>query len=102
MPMQPRPIAETSRPFFPIVRFVIVDASCEVACSLPFPRNPPMFVGAGRLDDQLIAGELVQTLQVLPDQTANQRAFDMERPGLRAFVDVVAAIRGFVSALRVL
>jgi hypothetical protein len=61
-----------------------------------------MFVGTGRSDDQLIPRKLVETLQVLSDQAANQSAFDVERPGLRAFVDVIPAIRGFVSALRVL
>ena len=61
-----------------------------------------MFVGTGRGDDQLIPRKLVPTLQVFSNQTANHGPFDVERPGLRAFVDVISAIRGFVSALRVL
>ena len=61
-----------------------------------------MFVGTGRGDDQLIPRKLVPTLQVFSHQTSNHGSFDVERPGLRAFVNVIPAIRGFVSPLRVL
>src|SRR6476661_7031710 len=102
MPMQSSPIADTFRPLFPSVRCVFFGASFEIPSLVSFPRHPPMFVGTGRGDDQLIRRKLVPTLQVFSHQTSNHGSFDVERPGLRAFVNVIPAIRGFVSPLRVL
>src|SRR4029077_1543679 len=90
MPMQPSPIADTLRPLFPSVRCFIVGASFEIPSLVPFPRHAPVFVGTGRADDQLIPRKLVPTLQVFTNQTANHGPFDVERPGLRVFVDVVS------------
>src|SRR5678815_2077149 len=101
MPMQPSPIVDTSRPLFPSARFFIVDTSGEIADSRPFPCHPPMFVGTGRRDDQLLPRKLVATLQVFSNQAAHHGTFDVERPCMRTFVHVIPAIRGFVSAVRV-
>ena len=40
MPMQPSPIADTSRPLFPSVRFFIVDTSGEIRPLTAVPTRP--------------------------------------------------------------
>jgi hypothetical protein len=71
---------ETALPKFPCLH---VHASREIALSVAFPGHSPVLVGTGRPDDQLTPGELVPTRQIRAHQTAHQRAFDVERPGLR-------------------
>src|SRR5437867_8274046 len=102
--MQPSPSAETSR-LLPSVRVFIASllyAKVERAISVVLPSDPPVFVGARRLHDHLSAGQLEEAHQVLADEAPDQRTLDVERELARAFVDLVSAERGLVSALRVL
>src|SRR5260221_4143368 len=103
--MQPSPMAEASSPLPPSVRVFIASLlypKVERAISVVLPRDPPVFVGARRLHDQLSARQLEQARQVLADEAPDQRTLDVKRELARGFVDLVSAERGLVPGLRIL
>jgi len=61
-----------------------------------------VFIRARRLHDQLFAGELVYACQIPANKGTHQCALDVIGEGMGAFVDLVSAEGGFVSALRIL
>src|SRR5262245_7747651 len=93
MPMQPSPSADTSSWLGPRVRFFI---------SVVLPQDPPVLAWVRRLHVELVAGQLEKARQVLADEAPDERTFDVISEGPSAGVDLVAAERGLVPALRVL
>src|SRR6516165_3021088 len=65
------------------------------------PRSFPVFVWVRRLHDELSAGKLVHSCQLLPYEGSHQRALNVKGEGVSAFVDLICAERGFVSALHI-
>ncbi len=66
------------------------------------PSNPPVFIRARRLHDELFAGQLVYARQVFADKGPHQCARNVIGKAVSAFVDLICAKGGFVAALRVL
>ena len=62
--------------------------------------NPPVFIRAERLHDQLFARELVCTPQVFTYKVPNQCALNVIAKAASAFVNLISAIGGFVAASR--
>jgi hypothetical protein len=60
-----------------------------------------MLVLVRRFDDQLVSGESVGSLKVLPDKVTDDCAFDVKREGMRAVVNGIPAERRFVATLGV-
>src|SRR6266571_9304193 len=105
--MQPSPTAETSRWLSPSARVFIVshlytERAISRRRSVMLPSNSPVFIGARRPHDQLRARQLEPARQVLAYEAPDQCALDVIREAVSAFVDLVSAERGLVSALRVL
>src|SRR5260370_18577596 len=101
MPMQPRPMAETSRLLFPSLRFCIL-LLFTYGRLVVFPGHAPVFVRICGIHEQLVSREFVGTWMILADETAHHGAFDMKNESVRVLVDLIGAKRGFVTALRIL
>src|SRR5215813_12382493 len=102
MPMQPRPIAETSRLLFPRLRFCIFLFLFAYSLLIVFPGRAPVFVRICGLHDKLISGHFVDTRKIFSDEASYHGTLHMKGERVRVLVDLVAAEGSFVAALRIL
>src|SRR6516225_2526273 len=70
--------------------------------SVMLPGNSPVLIRPSRLHDELFAGKLVYARQIFAYKGPRERALNVEREGVRAFVDLVCAKGGLVPPLRIL
>src|SRR5579862_4083888 len=120
MPMQPRPMAETSRLLFPSLRFCIIFSFVfmpRFACRsfflarrslrlrlVMFPRNSPVFIGPSRADDEAaVPGESINAWKVLTDkQVACNRSLHMMGQPVRSFIQIIAPEGSLITIVDVL
>src|SRR6516164_1497928 len=98
MPMQPSPMAESSRSLFPSLGF----CTFFILFSVMLPSRPPVFVRIRGPDDHAIAGKLECAREIFSNQTADHRTLNMKSESVGAFINLVSAKRSFVAAQRIL
>src|SRR5438874_12629143 len=107
--MEPSPRAETSNLHFFFLRFCLAPHSIHgvmraMICGgglVMLPSNSPVLIRVRRLHDKLFAGECEYARQLFAWQRPHQCALNVEGESVSVCINLIGAIGGLVTALRI-